>query len=77
MMENEARSGNSDVINPPWVHLLSAFLAMEPSDSLLSISKECGGGAITENVQNFIWDKCISKSVSSFSALYRLQFYHL
>lgn len=62
MMVNESSSGNSDVINPPWLHLLSAFLAMEPSDSLISISKECGGGEITENVQNFIWDKCISKS---------------
>ncbi|KAL8246682.1 hypothetical protein R6Q59_007898 [Mikania micrantha] len=62
MMVNEARGGDADVIRPPWIHLVSAFLAMEPSDSLISISRDCGGGAITESVQYFIWNHCISKT---------------
>ncbi|KAJ9541049.1 hypothetical protein OSB04_027555 [Centaurea solstitialis] len=49
----------ADAIRPPWLHLLSAFLAMEPSDSLISLSRDCGGGAITETVQTFISDQCI------------------
>lgn len=55
-------AGAADAIRPPWLHLLSAFLGMEPTDSLISISRDCGGGAITESVQNFIWDQCISRA---------------
>ncbi|KAI3794521.1 hypothetical protein L1987_37153 [Smallanthus sonchifolius] len=53
---------DADAIRPPWLHLVSAFLAMEPSDSLISISRDCGGGTITESVQHFIWDQCIRKT---------------
>ncbi|KAJ0468977.1 putative lysine methyltransferase, S-adenosyl-L-methionine-dependent methyltransferase [Helianthus annuus] len=60
MEVKEASCGDGK--RPPWVHLVSAFFAMEPSDSLISISRNCGGGAITENVQYFIWNQCISKT---------------
>ncbi|XP_076912188.1 uncharacterized protein LOC143570414 [Bidens hawaiensis] len=41
---------------PTW------YLAMKATHSLISISRECGGGAITEDVQHFIWDHCITKT---------------
>ncbi|XP_027931460.1 uncharacterized protein LOC114187406 isoform X2 [Vigna unguiculata] len=40
--------------------LLSAILAMESSECLISHARECGGGAITEQVQQFIWNHCLS-----------------
>ncbi|XP_047152493.1 protein-lysine N-methyltransferase EEF2KMT-like isoform X1 [Vigna umbellata] len=40
--------------------LLSAILAMEPSECLISHARECGGGSITEQVQQFIWHHCLS-----------------
>ncbi|KAJ6682951.1 S-ADENOSYL-L-METHIONINE-DEPENDENT METHYLTRANSFERASE SUPERFAMILY PROTEIN [Salix koriyanagi] len=45
---------------PPGLHLISAFLSMEPTETLLSLSRECGGGMVTEGVQRFIWEHCIS-----------------
>ncbi|KAG8487049.1 hypothetical protein CXB51_020732 [Gossypium anomalum] len=45
------------------LRLLSAFLAMETTDSLLCLSRECGGGKLTEKVQSFIWDHCLTKAV--------------
>nr|KYP71253.1 Protein FAM86A [Cajanus cajan] len=41
-------------------HLLSAILAMEPSECLISHARACGGGSITDQVQQFIWDHCLS-----------------
>ncbi|KAL4578012.1 hypothetical protein LXL04_014127 [Taraxacum kok-saghyz] len=61
-MVQEENSGEAEAIRPPWLHLLSAFLSMEPSNSIISISRDCGGGAITESVQNFIWDHCINRA---------------
>ncbi|KAK6911503.1 FAM86, N-terminal, partial [Dillenia turbinata] len=55
---------------PPFLHLVSAFLAMEPSDCLLSFSRECGGGSITERVQRFLWDDCIIKHADKSSENY-------
>ncbi|KAG7030264.1 hypothetical protein SDJN02_08611 [Cucurbita argyrosperma subsp. argyrosperma] len=52
-----------DVSVPPSLHLISAFLAMEPADSLLCMARELGRGLVTETVQRFIWDHCISKAV--------------
>lgn len=60
-MVQEDSSGDAEAILPPWLYLLSAFLSMEPSDSIISISRDCGGGAITESVQNFVWEHCISR----------------
>ncbi|MBA0680860.1 hypothetical protein Goari_012537 [Gossypium aridum] len=45
------------------LRLLSAFLAMETTDSLLCLARECGGGKLTEKVQSFIWDHCLAKAV--------------
>ncbi|MBA0764148.1 hypothetical protein Gotri_013517 [Gossypium trilobum] len=45
------------------LRLLSAFLAMETTDSLLCLARECGGGKLTEKVQSFIWDHCLTKAV--------------
>ncbi|GMG99695.1 hypothetical protein Nepgr_001535 [Nepenthes gracilis] len=44
------------------LHLLSAFLAMEPPDYLISLARQCGGGLISEAVQRFIWDQCFCKA---------------
>ncbi|XP_031395314.1 protein-lysine N-methyltransferase EEF2KMT isoform X2 [Punica granatum] len=48
------------------LHLVSAFLAMEPSDTLLSYARFCGGGSITESVQRFIWNHCVGKCHASY-----------
>ncbi|KAF7805143.1 protein-lysine N-methyltransferase EEF2KMT isoform X1 [Senna tora] len=59
-------------LDHPSLHLLSAVLALEPSESLISYARVCGGGSITEQVQKFIWDHCLSKAASSqlFTTLY-------
>ncbi|MBA0827186.1 hypothetical protein Goarm_011981 [Gossypium armourianum] len=36
---------------------------METTDSLLCLARECGGGKLTEKVQSFIWDHCLTKAV--------------
>ncbi|MED6222309.1 hypothetical protein PIB30_063101 [Stylosanthes scabra] len=45
---------------PGCVNLISAILAMEPSDLVIIHARACGGGSITESVQKFIWDHCLS-----------------
>ncbi|XP_054800793.1 uncharacterized protein LOC129304960 isoform X2 [Prosopis cineraria] len=60
-------------LDDPSLHLVSAFLAMEPSDSLISRARVCGGGLITEQVQEFIWDHCLSKA-AGFHAPYLKNF---
>ncbi|KAK9086653.1 hypothetical protein Syun_029047 [Stephania yunnanensis] len=47
--------------NPTCLYLISAFLAMEPTDCLISIARECGGGLITEGVQRFICWHCLNQ----------------
>ncbi|KAL2345722.1 hypothetical protein Fmac_007007 [Flemingia macrophylla] len=49
-----------DLSLPCCQHLLSAILAMEPSDCLVSLARACGGGSITDQVQQFIWDHFLS-----------------
>ncbi|XP_050384078.1 branched-chain-amino-acid aminotransferase-like protein 1 [Argentina anserina] len=56
------------------LHLLSAFLAMEPIDSLIGLARECGGGSVTEGVQRFIWDHCITKFAGKLHAPYVRRF---
>ncbi|XP_065854646.1 branched-chain-amino-acid aminotransferase-like protein 1 [Euphorbia lathyris] len=48
---------------PPGLHLISAFLAMEITDTFISLARACGGGLVTERVQRFIWDNCISAAM--------------
>lgn len=43
-------------------HMVSAFLALEPPDIVISLAREFGGGSITESVQSCIWRRCISKA---------------
>ncbi|XP_047152496.1 protein-lysine N-methyltransferase EEF2KMT-like isoform X1 [Vigna umbellata] len=45
---------------PSSRHLLSSILAMEPSHCVISHARACGGGSITGQVQQFIWDHCLS-----------------
>lgn len=45
----------------PRQHLIAAFLAMEPAHHLVSLARKCGGGLITEDVQGFIWARCINR----------------
>ncbi|GAU11547.1 hypothetical protein TSUD_345380 [Trifolium subterraneum] len=45
---------------PSCRYLLSALLAMEPSECLISHARACGSGSITEKVQQFILDHCLS-----------------
>uniref|UniRef100_A0A7N2L3A3 FAM86 N-terminal domain-containing protein n=1 Tax=Quercus lobata TaxID=97700 RepID=A0A7N2L3A3_QUELO len=52
-----------DPSDPSCLHLVSAFLAMDSTESLISLSRVCGGGSVTEGVQRFIWDHCLSKAV--------------
>ncbi|KAJ4968551.1 hypothetical protein NE237_015252 [Protea cynaroides] len=47
------------------LHLVSAFLAMEPTDCLISLARECGQGSITMGVQSFIWKECINRAASN------------
>ncbi|KAJ1417097.1 S-adenosyl-L-methionine-dependent methyltransferase [Sesbania bispinosa] len=58
---------------PCCQHLVSAFLAMEPSECLISHARACGGGSITEQVQQFICDHCLS-SPTDFYAPYLKNF---
>ncbi|CAA0832338.1 S-adenosyl-L-methionine-dependent methyltransferases superfamily protein [Striga hermonthica] len=51
-----------DVSNRSWLHMISAFRALEPPDAVISIARELGGGSITESVQSCIWRHCISKA---------------
>jgi hypothetical protein len=44
------------------LYFLSAFLAMEPPTSLISLARVCGGGTITVDVQSFICQRFLTKS---------------
>ncbi|KAK4723705.1 hypothetical protein R3W88_026484 [Solanum pinnatisectum] len=46
----------------PCLHLVSAYLACESPDFVVSFARDFGGGSITERVQSFIWNVCINKS---------------
>ncbi|KAF8018137.1 hypothetical protein BT93_H3129 [Corymbia citriodora subsp. variegata] len=52
------------------LHLVSAFLAMEPTDCVMSHARSLGGGSVTVDVQRFIWDHCISKAIGKCHAPY-------
>ncbi|KAI8016171.1 Protein-lysine N-methyltransferase EEF2KMT [Camellia lanceoleosa] len=49
-----------DLSFPPCLYLFLAFLAMEPTHILISLARDCGGGSVTERVQSFVWNHCIS-----------------
>ncbi|XP_039164257.1 protein-lysine N-methyltransferase EEF2KMT-like isoform X3 [Eucalyptus grandis] len=56
------------------LHLVSAFLAMEPTDCVMSHARSLGGGSVTVDVQRFIWDHCISKAIGKCHAPYLKNF---
>ncbi|XP_077240639.1 S-adenosyl-L-methionine-dependent methyltransferases superfamily protein [Tasmannia lanceolata] len=49
---------SNECLSSPSLHLISAFFAMEPTDCLISLARESGGGLITKGVQSFIWEHC-------------------
>ncbi|CAN4125025.1 unnamed protein product [Withania somnifera] len=55
-MEKEEQLQESST---PCLHLVSAFLACEPPDFVISFARDFGGGFVTERVQFFIWNVCI------------------
>ncbi|KAF8394468.1 hypothetical protein HHK36_020676 [Tetracentron sinense] len=59
-----------DLASPSCLHLLAAFLAMEPTECLISLAREYGGGSITKRVQRFIWEHCISKAAGQTNVPY-------
>ncbi|XVE62961.1 hypothetical protein DITRI_Ditri06bG0161300 [Diplodiscus trichospermus] len=63
-----------DSTAPPGLHLVSAFLAMETTDALLCLARECGGGKVTEKVQRFIWDHCLTKALGKGNESYLKKF---
>ncbi|GLT94996.1 hypothetical protein SLE2022_127030 [Rubroshorea leprosula] len=68
---------DQEVLDPaaaPALHLLSAFLAMEPGDSLLSLARACGGGSLTETVQRFVWDHLLKTADGNGCAPYMKKF---
>ncbi|XVF06151.1 hypothetical protein REPUB_Repub06bG0022800 [Reevesia pubescens] len=63
-----------DSTAPPGLLLVSAFLAMETTHTLLWLVRECGGGKVTEKVQRFIWDHCLTKTVGKGNESYLKKF---
>ncbi|XP_075505356.1 uncharacterized protein LOC142542554 isoform X2 [Primulina tabacum] len=50
-------------ISPPLqLHMVSAFLAMEPPDVVISLARDFGGGCLDDRVQSCIWRQCICKA---------------
>ncbi|KAJ4797699.1 Protein-lysine N-methyltransferase EEF2KMT [Rhynchospora pubera] len=45
------------------LYLKLAFLAMEPSNCILSLAIEAGGGCITPQVQNYIVNECLGETM--------------
>ncbi|XAR49087.1 hypothetical protein NMG60_11032146 [Bertholletia excelsa] len=66
--------GELDLRVPSCLQLTSAFLAMEPPHVLISIARSCDRGLISERVQSFIWDHCISKADEKSHAPYLKSF---
>ncbi|KAL0890785.1 hypothetical protein Bca101_014768 [Brassica carinata] len=64
-----AASENSTEAESQYLHVLSAFLAMEPVDSVISLARGCSGGSLTESVQRFFWELCV-KSAANGNASY-------
>ncbi|KAK4795397.1 hypothetical protein SAY86_013391 [Trapa natans] len=56
------------------LYLVSSFLAMEPTDTVLTYARLCGGGSVTESVQRFIWDRCLREATGKSHAPYLRNF---
>ncbi|KAL5768464.1 hypothetical protein ACOSP7_015010 [Xanthoceras sorbifolium] len=64
----------TDQSAPPFLHLVSAYLAMESAESLVSLAKACGGGSISRKVQRFIWNHCLNEAAGKGHAPYLKSF---
>ncbi|CAH9073607.1 unnamed protein product [Cuscuta epithymum] len=62
MAAAEASIEELELSAPPCLHTISAFLAMEPPDVIISFARDCGRGLISERVQHFIWIHCINRT---------------
>ncbi|KAF3454422.1 hypothetical protein FNV43_RR04869 [Rhamnella rubrinervis] len=60
--------------DPKFVNLVSAFLAMESTDSLIALARVSGEGSVTERVQRFIWTHCMNRAGGKFHAPYLKNF---
>ncbi|XP_073302130.1 uncharacterized protein [Primulina huaijiensis] len=50
-------------ISPPLrLHMVYAFLAMEPPDVVISLARDFGCGSLDDRVQSCIWRQCICKA---------------
>ncbi|KFK26476.1 hypothetical protein AALP_AA8G254000 [Arabis alpina] len=59
-----AANENSPEAEAQYLHVLSAFLAMEPVDSVIALARECTGGSITDKAQRFFWELCVKASAN-------------
>ncbi|RID59650.1 hypothetical protein BRARA_F02866 [Brassica rapa] len=59
-----AAGENSTEAESQYLYVLSAFLAMEPVDSVISLARGCSGGSLTESVQRFLWETCVKATAS-------------
>ncbi|XP_073133598.1 uncharacterized protein [Henckelia pumila] len=50
------------ISSPLQLHMISAFLATEPPDVVISLARDCGGGSLDDRVQSCIWRQCICKA---------------
>ncbi|XP_020573443.1 putative uncharacterized protein DDB_G0277003 isoform X3 [Phalaenopsis equestris] len=62
----------SDTKTPNLRCLKAAFLAMEPSNCLISLARRTSGGSLTEEVQNFILELCVNSSDISCNLSYMM-----
>ncbi|KAF3334762.1 Protein-lysine N-methyltransferase EEF2KMT [Carex littledalei] len=62
-METDGNGSMEESRSKLLLYLKLAFLAMEPSNCLLSLAIEAGGGCITQQVQNFIVKECFAKNM--------------
>ncbi|CAH8357145.1 unnamed protein product [Eruca vesicaria subsp. sativa] len=64
-----AANENSTESESQYLHVLSAFLAMEPVDSVIALARKCSGGSFTESIQRLLWETCVQAAANG-NAIY-------
>ncbi|KAF8105490.1 hypothetical protein N665_0157s0073 [Sinapis alba] len=59
-----AASENSTEAESQYLHVLSAFLAMESVDSVIALARGCSGGSVTDSLQRFLWELCVKAAAN-------------
>ncbi|XP_018484308.1 uncharacterized protein LOC108855094 isoform X3 [Raphanus sativus] len=59
-----ASENSTEAESQQYLHVLSAFLAMEPVDSVIALARGCSGGSLTESVQRFLWEVCVKAAAN-------------